>query len=89
MTETKLMTVVFEANGAAITKTAEGKNPARTTQSVWAALTDDERDVLGLEDGDTVSVGVSYEVTVRKAASFTVHMRPTLEQAEGFKVVRS
>ena len=89
MTETKLMTVVFEANGQAITKTAEGKNPARTTQSVWAALTDDERDVLGLEDGDTVSVGVSYEVTVRKVASFSVRMLPVLEQAEGFKVVRS
>ena len=89
MTEAKPMVVTFACNGQAVSKRIEGKNPARTTMSAWSSLSDDERDVLALEDGDTVEVEVSYEVTVRKAASFTVHMRPTLEQAEGFKVVRS
>ena len=89
MTEPKNMRVTFTCGGQAITKSAEGKNPARTTQSVWSSLTDDERDVLGLEDGDTVVVDVEYEVTVRKVASFSVRMLPVLEQAEGFKVVKS
>ena len=88
MTEAKQMTVTFECNGVAITRTAEGKNPARTTQSVWAALTADEREVLGLEDGDTVSVGVTYTVTVRKTAAFTVQMVPTLVQSGGFVAVK-
>lgn len=88
MTEAKQMLVTFACNGQAVTKRIEGKNPARTTMSAWSSLSEEERDVLALEDGDTIEVEVSYEVTVRKAARFTVAMTPTLVQSGGFVAVK-
>lgn len=88
MTEPKNMRVTFTCGGESVTRTAEGKNPHRTTLSVFAALSEEERDVLDLEDGAEVEVEVAYEVTVRKAATFTVAMTPTLVAAGGFRAVK-